>query len=185
MVFAIYSRISLVAVRSIYAFYRRRQQFKEIMSSNPGFKRGRYIRLMAISSVEILGTIPVGTYLIVNNAKDGVTPWVSWDHTHSNYSQIVQVPSSVWKDGYGIQATTEILRWSFVLCAFLFFGFVGFADEARQNYRRAFAFLASRIGHLTSWDTRNVNGTSYTCVVGCFGLDSGLIFFSVLRPSLA
>ncbi|KAI0297998.1 pheromone A receptor-domain-containing protein [Russula brevipes] len=153
--------LQMIVRESIYAFYWRRQQFKEIMSSNPGFKRGRYIRLMAISSVEILGTIPVGTYLIVNNARHGVTPWMSWDHTHSNYSQIVQVPSSVWKDGHGSQATTEIFRWSLVLCAFLFFGFFGFADEARQNYRRAFAFLASRIGHLTSWGTRNVNETFY------------------------
>jgi pheromone a factor receptor len=39
------------------------------------------------------------------------------------------------------------------MCAFVFFAFFGFAEEARQNYRRVFTSLAGRVGYLTSSGT--------------------------------
>jgi pheromone a factor receptor len=119
------------------------------MSFTPGVSRGRYIRLMAISAVEILGTIPLGTLLIVYNSKLGVTPWRGWAHTHKNYSEVIQVPASIWKNEPDIVFFLEMYRWSLVLCAFLFFALFGFANEARQNYRRLYTSIASRIGHWT------------------------------------
>jgi len=40
----------------------------------------------------------------------------------------------------------ELSRWSVIFCAFLFFGFFGFADEARKNYRFAFQSVAKCVG---------------------------------------
>ncbi|KAF8468710.1 pheromone receptor [Russula ochroleuca] len=136
-------------VRSIYTFYKRQRQFSQIMVHSQGLKRGRYLRLMALSGTEIIGTIPLGTYFIVNNAKGGVTPWQGWAYTHSHYSDVVQVPSSVWKNNPSTSGGMETFRWSLVACAFIFFAFFGFADEARQHYRRAYTSIASRIGFST------------------------------------
>jgi pheromone a factor receptor len=119
------------------------------MVHSQGLKRGRYLRLMALSGTEIIGTIPLGTYFIVNNAKGGVTPWQGWAYTHSHYSDVVQVPSSVWKNNPSTSGGMETFRWSLVACAFIFFAFFGFADEARQHYRRAYTSIASRIGFST------------------------------------
>jgi pheromone a factor receptor len=105
---------------------------------------------MVISATEILGTVPLGTVWIVKTAKLGVSPWRGWAYTHENYSAVYQFPASVWKnDSYSVFAL-EMFRWSLVLCAFLFFALFGFAEEARQHYRRVYTTIASRIGYSTS-----------------------------------
>jgi pheromone a factor receptor len=63
---------------TIYAFYKRVHQFEQLMTTNRNLNRGRYFRLMALSSIEIIGTIPFGTYFLVNSAKWGLGPWRSW-----------------------------------------------------------------------------------------------------------
>lgn len=43
-----------------------------------------------------------------------------------------------------------------VACAFVFFAFFGFVDDALQNYRHLYSSVASLIGYLTS----NLHGSS-------------------------
>jgi pheromone a factor receptor len=116
---------------------------------------------MAISGTELCGTIPLGTFYIVYNAKSGVTPYVSWAYTHSHYSSVSQIAGFIWKNDSSAVLGLEMYRWSLVLCSFLFFGFFGFANEARQHYRRAYTTLASRIGY----STLTLQGSSHVCVV--------------------
>ena len=132
-----------------------------MMSSCPGLSRGRYFRLMALSAIDILGTIPLGTYFIVANAKAGVKPWKSWADAHRNYSEVIQIPSIVWENDPDLADGLGIFRWSLVACAFIFFGFFGFADEARQHYRHVYTSIASRIGYSTSTH----RGSSHALVV--------------------
>jgi pheromone a factor receptor len=134
---------------NIYFFYTYDRRFRQQMSST-GLTRNRYIRLMAISAAEILGTIPLGTLYIVKNAKSGVEPWRGWAYTHENYSAVYQVPASVWKNEPDSVFALEMYRWSLVLCAFVFFALFGFANEARQHYRRVYTSIASHIGYSTS-----------------------------------
>jgi hypothetical protein len=146
---------------AIYAFHKRERQFKQAMSSSYGPGRGRYFRLTALSAIEILGTIPLGTYFIVRDAKAGVTPWKGWADTHSHYSAIPQVAGFIWKNDPQTVHDLELFRWLLVACAFIFFAFFGFGDEARQNYRRVYTSLAIRIGYLTF----NHRGSSHGYVV--------------------
>jgi pheromone a factor receptor len=134
---------------NIYFFSTYDRRFRQQMSST-GLTRNRYIRLMAISAAEILGTIPLGTLYIVKNAKSGVEPWRGWAYTHENYSAVYQVPASVWKNEPDSVFALEMYRWSLVLCAFVFFALFGFANEARQHYRRVYTSIASHIGYSTS-----------------------------------
>lgn len=133
------------------------------MSSNRNLNRSRYFRLMALSSIEVLGTLPMGIYWIVYNAKNGVEPWVSWEDTHSFYSRIPQFASFIWKNNHAMVVGLEGYRWSLVACAFVFFAFFGFADEARQHYRLAYTTLASRIGISTTSVT--LHGSSHAYVI--------------------
>jgi pheromone a factor receptor len=164
-------------------FYKRQRQFNELMLASPGLSRGRYIRLMAIGAIEILGTIPLGTYFIVVSAKGGVSPWKGWANTHSNYSEVIQVAGFIWKNDPNVADPTEIYRWSLVACAFLFFALFGFADEARLYYRRVYTSLASRIGY----STFTLHGSSHGCVIHFVDPSKhigGLIFyflFAVIR----
>jgi pheromone a factor receptor len=171
---------------TIYTFYKRESQFNQYVSSSSyGPSRGRYFRLMALSGIEILGTIPIGTYLIVHAAKLGVRPY-SWTDTHRHYSVVRQFAGFVWKNDPPLAVVVEMFRWLHVACAFIFFAFFGFADEARQHYRRAYTSLASRIGY----STFTLHGSSRGCVVHllCQSVQthwgSHFLFFVVLRRSL-
>jgi pheromone a factor receptor len=161
LAFAFWCPGSLVSVITIRAFYKRQRQFKQMMSHSQGASRGLYLRLMAISGIEILGTIPMGTYFIVSNARAGVTPWKGWAYTHSNYSDVVQIAGFIWKNDPNLANGLEIFRWLLVACAFIFFALFGFADETRQLYRRVYKSIASRIG-CSRFIPR---GPSYLCVV--------------------
>jgi len=140
---------SHTAAMNIYLFYACDRRFRQLMSSTR-LNRNRYIRLMIISATEILGTIPLATVYIVKNAKLGVDPWRGWAYTHEHYSVVYQVPASVWRNDPDSVFALEMYRWSLVLCAFLFFALFGFADEARQHYRRVYTSIASRVGYSTS-----------------------------------
>ena len=129
---------------TIYAFYKRVHQFGQSMATNHNLNRGRYFRLMALSSIEILGTIPLGTYFMVMNAKLGVGPWRSWAYQHRDYSRVVQVPDSIWKNDPILVVELELWRWVLVMCAFIFFAFFGFAEEARRHYYLIYTLLAHR-----------------------------------------
>jgi pheromone a factor receptor len=149
---AVYSRpvAHFSTVMTIYHFYRRGRQFSQVMSSNRGLNQSRYFRLMCLSMIEILGTIPLSSYILAANVKAGFGPWVSWADVHSDYGEIAQVPSIVWKSDPMDHALLELYRWSLVACALIFFGFFGFADEARRHYRLVYTTLASRVGLSTS-----------------------------------
>jgi len=146
---------------NIYLFYTRERRFRQIMLATPGLTRNRYIRLLAISAVGILGTIPLATVLMVKNTKLGVRPWRGWAYTHEHYSVVHQAPASIWKNTPNSVFGLEMYRWSLVLCAFLFFALFGFAAEARRHYRHVYASIASRIGYSTS----ALHGSSRACVV--------------------
>jgi pheromone a factor receptor len=107
---------------------------------------------MALSASDILGSIPLGTYIIVTSAKNGVAPWKGWAYIHSNYSEVGQIAGFIWRNDPGIANGLEMFRWSLVACAFVFFAFFGFADEARQHYRRLYTSIASRVGYATFTD---------------------------------
>ena len=125
---------------------RRRKEFRDLVIANSNLTYSHYWRLVALASVDFCFTIPLATCLLVLRVSQGVHPWVSWDHTHSGYSQVVQFPRVVW-DRYPIGvASIQITQWATVLCSFVFFGFFGFADEAMENYRLLASTVAKRLG---------------------------------------
>ena len=162
---------------TIYQFYKRERQFNEIMSGHRGLNRNRYIRLVVLCSCEMLGTVPLSSLVLARNLKYGFTPWVSWTDVHSYYSHIFQYPSISWKHDPGFVGGLEFFRWSLVLCAFVFFAFFGFADEARQNYRRMYRSLATRVGSSTLSGT--FIGSSHAYVGQPMGFECWAHVFSV------
>ena len=121
-----------------------------MMSSTSGFSRSRYLRLMAISSVEVFGTIPLATFFIVRDVKGGIEPWKSWAYTHSHYSEVEQIAGFVWKNRPLLATDLEMYRWSLIACAFIFFALFGFAVEAREQYYRLYKLLTRRFSTSSS-----------------------------------
>jgi pheromone a factor receptor len=147
---------------SIYHFYRRRRQFSQVMSSNRGLNQSRYLRLMCLSGVEILGTIPMAAWVLSLNVRAGLVPWHSWADTHRTNNEIPQIPAIAWKNDHISNVLFEFNRWILVACALSFFTFFGFADEARRHYRLVYTSLASRVGLSTS--NGKLSGSSHAYV---------------------
>ena len=158
------------------------------MSSTPGFSQSRYLRLMAISTIEVFGTVPLATFNIVFVAKSGIHPWKSWADTKSHYSVVYQIAGFIWKDLPETAVGLEVFRWSLVACAYTFFAFFGFSREAREHYYRLYKTLARCFGYSMS----TPHGVPHACVLlirsPCWyvPIDWGLhhFFSAVLRPSL-
>ena len=125
---------------------RRRKEFKDLVITNSNLTYSHYWRLVALASIDFCFTIPLGTCVIVLDARINVHQWVPWDEIHWGYSHVSQVPRVVWNQMPLLVVGLEILRWGPVLCAFLFFGFFGFADEAMENYRLLASTIAKCLG---------------------------------------
>lgn len=124
----------------------RRKQSKNFIGTNACLSYDRYWRLIALASADFCFTIPLAIRSIVTNSLSGVSPWVSWADTHAEYSRIPQVPRIVVDQDQNAISSYEINRWTPVLCALFFFGFFGFTNEARKNYRLLAATIAKLLG---------------------------------------
>ncbi|KAI0321155.1 pheromone A receptor-domain-containing protein [Amylostereum chailletii] len=140
--------ISLVScVFACLAYWHLRQrtlQFQEFVSSNSSINQSRYLRLMGLA-ITVLGfTLVFNTLSVVLNAQTPIQPWISWEDTHFHFSDVGLLPRAQMTS---IQEMTyEFQRWTTVVCAFVFFAFFGFADEAKKHYRMVYATVASRTG---------------------------------------
>jgi pheromone a factor receptor len=111
--------------------------------ANSNLSYSRYWRLVALASVDFCFTIPMSTWGIVLDSRFfEVGPWVSWD----NYFHISQYPRAVLDENPVGVIGLAVTQWGTVFCAFVFFGFFGFADEAMENYRLLISTVAERLG---------------------------------------
>jgi pheromone a factor receptor len=120
---------------------------------------------MAISTTEMLGTIPVGTFYIVLDAKTGISPWKGWASMHSHYSEVDQFAGLTWKGVPETALFLEMYRWSLVACAFLFFALFGFTVEAREQYYSLYKLLTKHMR--TSSSTPHGAPHAYVAFVHC------------------
>ncbi|KLO16520.1 STE3-domain-containing protein [Schizopora paradoxa] len=124
-------------VLSLRAFHQKRSQFRELLSQNKSLTVNRYFRLMALATIELICTIPFATYFIIINSSGGqVFPYKGWADLHFHWSFVGQFPATLWRLDHKAEIALELTRWLVVVCAFVFFAFFGFADEARRNYKR-------------------------------------------------
>ncbi|KAF9441476.1 pheromone receptor [Macrolepiota fuliginosa MF-IS2] len=120
---------------TLYTFARRRLEFSRILASHPSITPWRYFRLMALAMTELMLTMPLAAFVIwLNATAEPIEPWVNWADTHFRYSRVEMYPALLWRRSSIFVASMEFTRWVVPACVFIFFGFFGFAEEARKNY---------------------------------------------------
>jgi pheromone a factor receptor len=104
--------------------------------------------------------------LIRNTVYTVVAPWKGWADTHADFSRVDQIPAIVWRAIPGMEPTFELSRWLTVFCAFMFFFFFGFAEEARKNYHTVVQSFAKRVGLPTTgyFGSSFFNSSGYVCI---------------------
>lgn len=136
----------------------RRKQFRDLITANANLTYSRYWRLIAMASVDFCFTLPLAIWSITANLMwSQVNPWVSWADTHWGYSRVFQFPMVVLEQNPVVLYSLQTTRWAAVLCAFVFFGFFGFADEAKKHYRLLASTVTKRLGYTTFAETTAIS----------------------------
>ncbi|KDQ50789.1 hypothetical protein JAAARDRAFT_185818 [Jaapia argillacea MUCL 33604] len=151
---------AVYCVLSIRVFAKQTAKFREMLSStSTTLSLNRYFRLMALASTEIILGIPLSCFLLyLNIVLNPIQPWRGWADTHFQFSAVDLVPKSHWSLNPAAAVSIEIVRWLPVVCAFIFFGFFGFALEAKRNYAILFWAIAKRFGYKPKMKASNGYG---------------------------
>ncbi|KZT69401.1 putative fungal pheromone GPCR, STE3-type [Daedalea quercina L-15889] len=153
---------AVYCVLSLRALFARQAQFREFIAATNGLTSGRYFRLMALSTTDMLFTIPFGIYQICVNLQGGAAPWLGWANTHYDFSRVDQYPAILWKSDPAFAIPLQLSRWMLPACAFIFFGFFGFAEEARRRYYAVYRAIGSRFQAWRILSLQNP-GNPYVC----------------------
>ena len=123
-------------------FVVRRQQFHAVLqSSGSNLDKSRYLRMIALTSVDLIVTLPITlTVYGIQLSRTGglLQPYDSWASVHEGFSAVVQVPKEAWDlvtDLQGLFGLVDAARWVTPITAFIFFFFFGFSKEAVQEYK--------------------------------------------------
>jgi pheromone a factor receptor len=103
--------------------------------------------------------------MYLNTHTIHVFPYKGWANTHWGFSRVDQFPSIEWEANPLLVTSLELSRWAPVACAFIFFTFFGFADEARKHYRLAFTTVAKRVGYSVSSSSGFTTSTGYVLIL--------------------
>jgi len=143
---------------NIYHFWIKRRTVRSLLASTSGsLNFSRYIRLMVLSGIDLLCTLPLAVWGLYSQATLApVLPWPGWDAVHANFSHVDQIPAILWRSDHNSLVAMELTRWSSVMCAIIFFIFFGFADEARKHYTQALQSVAKKAGY-TSFMTQSTS----------------------------
>ncbi|KAG8742908.1 a-factor receptor [Ceratobasidium sp. 414] len=137
----------IYASLSIRAFIKTRHQFKRVLSdSNTGINMSRYLRMMGLSSVEMLLTVPLNIYILYLNLTTPQIPWVSWEYTHLKFSRVYRYPTAYTKNFTLVYRVLMLNQWLLPAGGFLFFLWFGLGGEAVDEYKRFFFMLVSPFG---------------------------------------
>ncbi|KAG1750492.1 GPCR fungal pheromone mating factor, partial [Suillus paluster] len=132
---------------TLAAFYKRRLEFNSLISSNNSLNVNRYVRLMMLSVIEMVYTVPVSIYSVfISGSSLPIEPWISWSDTHYNFSYVGLIPAAEWTSNSTYKQSIDMTQWLFPVCALMFFALFGFANEARKHYRLYFLWVAKRFG---------------------------------------
>ncbi|PCH42926.1 putative fungal pheromoneG-protein-coupled receptor [Wolfiporia cocos MD-104 SS10] len=131
---------------TLFAFYKRRKQFGELMASNKNLTFNRYLRLMGLASIEMLCTVPLGIWSVTLNAREPIYTWYGLANLHYDFSRVDQYPTIIW---YNVPLARQAIVfdiWNIISCALVFFVFFGCAEEARRHYSLAISSVARKVG---------------------------------------
>lgn len=122
-------------------FIMRRISFaSHLNNSNSALTTSRYLRLMAMASLQMICSIAATSYqLWFTLQTNALRPWKSWNFVHSDWLRIGIFPALFTPE---FVAKFFYIAWWFVpLPTFLFVAFFSFGKDAMDEYRKCFEWL--------------------------------------------
>ncbi|VDB86999.1 unnamed protein product [Peniophora sp. CBMAI 1063] len=140
-------------------FYRHGQEINHFLQSNDSVNRTNYFRILALASIDILLTLPLGIATIALIVKDsvsfGTVPfYFGWTHDHTEWQPQSYSYASIVSQGTSALAQFYFVFWTSPILAFVIFGLFGVTSEARASYWRIICTICGWIGWKPTLPTR-------------------------------
>ncbi|KZV64899.1 STE3-domain-containing protein [Peniophora sp. CONT] len=125
----------------VRVFYRQGRDTNHFLYSNDSVSRTNYMRVLAVASIDILLTLPIGItnlVLIALAAPHTMTFYPGWKLVHSHWAPTGETYARLLEGGTFNVARTYFTRWTSPVLAFAIFALFGLTAQARATYCRPF-----------------------------------------------
>ncbi|VDB82752.1 unnamed protein product [Peniophora sp. CBMAI 1063] len=136
----------------IRMFYRQSRDVNSFLRSNNSVSRTNYYRILALASIDVALTLPVGItnmllYIMVDVSLSGAIPFYSgWHATHSDWAPRSITYAELQASGTSSLVLQYFAHWVSPVLAFAIFALFGCTVEARASYWRMFWTVAGWLG---------------------------------------
>ncbi|KZV71177.1 STE3-domain-containing protein [Peniophora sp. CONT] len=122
-------------------YYRQRRDIDSFLRSNSSVSRTNYLRILALASIDIFFTLPIGVVNIVLEILGPLSAitspfYLGWTFLHTDWEPEGYSDASLQADGTATLAQAYFAQWSSPVLAFAIFGLFGITPEARASYWR-------------------------------------------------
>ncbi|VDB87015.1 unnamed protein product [Peniophora sp. CBMAI 1063] len=143
-------------------FYLHGREVTHFLQSNNSVNRTHYFRILALASIDILLTLPIGIANIVLSVEDEVARigpipfYFGWTYDHTGWQPQSYSYAAVVSEGTFVVAQEYFVQWTSPALAFAIFALFGITAEARASYWRTICTIGGWFG----WNTTPPRGHS-------------------------
>ena len=132
---------ALFTARVAWVFYRQSRDISHFLQSNDSVSHNSYMRILALASIDVLTTLPVGIVSIALQVTRSLSiapmPFYSgWAYDHSNWEPLGVSYEEMLANGTSVVSRQYFTQWTSPFLAFIIFGLFGITSEARASYWR-------------------------------------------------
>ena len=149
----------LPSARVVRVFYRQNQDMNRFLQSNNSITRTNYFRILALASIDIIVTLPLGAVSIALAVRSRVTALspqeseqvsgfysgIPYDVKHVGPPLAFSYADLIARGTYTL-AAQYFVQWSSPVLTLAVFGLFGIASEARASYWRVICTIGSWFG---------------------------------------
>ncbi|VDC04729.1 unnamed protein product [Peniophora sp. CBMAI 1063] len=142
-------------------FYRQSRDINNFLQSNGSVSRTNYFRILALASIDILLTLPIGIATIVldvriNMSFGPIVFYPGWTNDHAHWEPRSFSYAEILSGGTSVVVQNYFVRWTSPILAFAIFALFGVTSEARASYWRIICTMAGWFGWKPTSCTRRV-----------------------------
>jgi pheromone a factor receptor len=115
-----------------------------LQASKSALTTSRYLRLVAMASVQIVGSITITSYNVwFTSMAIPIRPWTNWADVHSDFGRIDQFPIRFTPEI--VQSGFYVVWWMVPIPTFLFVTFFAFGNDAIEEYKKCFLWIKEKV----------------------------------------
>jgi len=142
-----------ILAKVIWVFYRHGREANRYLRSNDSIPRSRYLRFLALGSLDVVITLPFATSVLVDGLKSYETTFGTkmpfyngWMIIHSDWAPATATYATLVQSGAWALCEWYYSVWSSVTLALAVFAFFGLTSDALRTYMRIVCHLGNHFG---------------------------------------